>query len=55
MLSDFMREQQKKLIEEIRDKPGYVNAEAITALAVIDILDILQDIRNPVRGAGKSH
>lgn len=47
MLSDLMQDQQRKLIQEIQEKPGYVNAEAVAALALIDILDILQELRHP--------
>jgi len=48
MLTDLMQEQRKKLIHELQDKSGYVQPEAIAALALIDILEILSDIRSPI-------
>ena len=50
MLTDLMEDQQKRLVRQIRDRPHYVEPEVITALALLDILDILGDIRNPLSG-----
>ena len=47
MLSDFMQDQQRKLIQEIQERPGCVDAKAVAALVLLDILDILQELRHP--------
>jgi len=48
MLTDLMQEQQRKLVQLIQERPGYVSANTVAALALLDILDILTDIRNPM-------
>ncbi len=50
MLTALMKEQQQRLVKEIQDPSHYVSPEVVSALALIDILDILGDIRSPEVG-----
>jgi len=50
MLTDLMEDQQKRLVKQIQEKPHKVDPQAVTALALLDILDILGDIRDPLSG-----
>jgi hypothetical protein len=47
MLTDLMHEQQQRLVRQIQEKPHMVEPQVVSALALLDILDILTDIRNP--------
>lgn len=51
MLTDLMKGQQRRLVRQIQEKPHMVDPQVISALALLDILDILTDIRNPIGGA----
>lgn len=44
MVTDLLRDQQQKLIHQIQEKPGYVDANTVTALVLMDILEVLQQI-----------
>ncbi len=53
MLTDLMKDRQKRLARQIQARPHNVNPEIVTALAlldILDILDILEDICNPLSG-----
>ncbi len=47
MLTDLMQDQREKLVKQIEDQSSYVDPTAITAVALIDILDVLLEIRKP--------
>ncbi len=47
MLTDLMEAQKIKLIHSLQENSGYIQPTVISALALLDILDILGDIRNP--------
>ena len=53
MLSNLMQDQQKKLIKSLQEKRGRIQPEVVTALALLDILDLLGDIRNPAWGGSQ--
>ena len=44
MLTDLMQDQRRKLVQQLQDKPGYVQADVVAALALLDILDLLTTI-----------
>lgn len=47
MLTDLMQDQREKLVKQIQDQSSYVDPTAITAVALIDILDVLLEMRKP--------
>lgn len=48
MLTDLMQEQQRRLVAQIQEAPHKAPPEVVSALALLDILDILADVRNPL-------
>ena len=48
MLTDLMRDQQRRLVLQVQEAPHKTKPEIVTTLALIDILDILGDLRNPL-------
>ena len=50
MLTNLMEDQQKRLVRQIQDRPHNIDPEVVMALALLDILDILGDIRDPLSG-----
>jgi len=50
MLTNLMEDQQKRLVRQIQARPHNVDPEVVMALALLDILDILGDIRDPLSG-----
>ena len=49
MLSDLMRDQQQRLIRQMKARPERIDPTTISVLALLDTLDILGSIRNPSR------
>ena len=47
MLTDLMKEQREKLLKQIQDQASYVDPNAVAAVALIDILDVLLEMRKP--------
>ena len=47
MLTNLMKDQQRKLVRTIQEKPHKADPTIVSALALIDILDLLGDIRTP--------
>lgn len=47
MLTDLMQDQREKLVKQIQDQSSYVDPNAIAAIALIDILDVLLEIKKP--------
>ena len=47
MLTDLMEAQKIKLIQSLQENSGYIQPTVVGALALLDILDILGDIRSP--------
>jgi hypothetical protein len=47
MATDFLNDQRRKLINLVKDTP-IPKPEAVAAIALIDILDILLQIRDPL-------
>jgi hypothetical protein len=42
-----MQDQREKLLKQIQDQSVYVDPNAIAAVALIDILDVLLEMRKP--------
>jgi len=47
MLTDLMQDQREKLVQQIQSQDGYVDPNAVAAIALIDILDVLLEMRKP--------
>jgi hypothetical protein len=47
MLTDLMQDQREKLVKQIQDQSSYVDPTAVAAIALIDILDVLLEMRKP--------
>ncbi len=48
MLTNLMQEQQKRLVQKIQDRPHFVDTKVVSTLALIDILDVLQEIEKRI-------
>jgi len=45
MLTDLMQEQRAKLVRQIQNQSSYIDSGAVAAVALLDILDVLLEMR----------